>query len=75
LLDSAAVSQKLKWLARIAAPLAAVALSGGFFGLACNSNFAWLLYFGAACLVVVILLTGVGLLRRANVPTDTAARL
>jgi hypothetical protein len=67
LLDSATLSLKLKWLARVAAPLAAVALSGGFFGLAYNSNFKWLLYFGAACLVVVVLLTGAGLLRRPNV--------
>jgi hypothetical protein len=67
MLDSAALSQKLKWLARIAAPLAAIALSGGFFGLAYNSGFRWLLYFGAACLVVVVLLTGIGLLRRPNV--------
>ena len=66
LLDSAALSAALKWLARIAAPLAAVAVSGGFFGLAYNSNFTWLLYFGAACLVLVVLLTGVGLLRRPN---------
>jgi hypothetical protein len=66
LLDSAALSSTLKWVARIAAPLAAVAISGGFFGLAYNANFAWLLYFGAACLVLVVLLTGVGLLRRPN---------
>ena len=67
LLDSAALSRKLKWLARVAAPLAAVAISGGFSGLAYNPNFKWLLYFGAACLVVVVLLTGAGLLRRPNV--------
>ena len=67
LLDSAVLSPKLKWLARVAAPLAAVAVSGGFFGLAYNSNFKWLLYFGAACLVVAVLLTGAGLLRRPNV--------
>jgi hypothetical protein len=64
LLDSATLSANLKWLARIAAPLAAVAVSGGFFGLAYNSSFSWLLYFGAACLVLVVLLTGIGLLRR-----------
>ena len=68
LLDSAALSRKLKWLARIAAPLAALAISGSFFGLAYNSNFTWLLYFGAACLVGAVLLTGAGLLRRPNVP-------
>jgi hypothetical protein len=73
LLDSATLSRKLKWLARIAAPLAAVAISGGFFGLAYNSSFAWLLYFGAACLVLVVLLTGIGLLRRPNVPERRGA--
>ena len=67
LLDSAALSPKLKWLARVAAPLAAVAISGGFFGLAYSSHFTWLLYFGAGCLVVVALLTGIGLLRSPNV--------
>lgn len=72
LLDSAALSLKLKWIARIAAPVAAVAISGGFFGLAYNSNFTWLLYFGAACLVVVVLLAGVGLLRRPNVTAQRA---
>jgi hypothetical protein len=64
LLDSATLSLKLKWLSRIAAPLAAVAVSGGFFGLAYASGFRWLLYFGAACLVLVVFLTGIGLLRR-----------
>jgi hypothetical protein len=64
LLDSAVLSSKSRWLARIAAPVAAVGISGGFFGLAYNAGFMWLLYFGAACLVVAVLLTGVGLLRR-----------
>ena len=66
LLDSAALSSTLKWVARIAAPLAAVAISGAFFGLAYTSSFAVLLYFGAACLVLVVLLTGIGLLRRPD---------
>lgn len=39
LLDSATLSSQLKWLARLAAPLAAIAISAGFFGLAYNSNF------------------------------------
>lgn len=73
LLDSVVLPLKLKWLARIAAPLAAVAISGGFFGLAYNSNFRWSLYFGAVCLVVVVLLTGVGLLRRPSVTAPHAA--
>src|SRR2546430_12935900 len=58
LLDSAALSRKLKWLARIAAPLAAVAISGRFFGLAYNSNFTRLIYFGGGCLVAAFPLTG-----------------
>jgi hypothetical protein len=67
LLDSATLSSKLKWVARIAAPLAAVAISGAFFGLAYNSGFVALLYFGGACLVLVVLLSGIGLLRTPNV--------
>jgi hypothetical protein len=67
LLDSAALASGLKWLARVAAPLAAVAISGGFFGLAYNSGFRWLVYFGGACLVLAVLLSGVGLLRRPRV--------
>jgi|SRR5215831_110651 len=66
MLDSAVLSRQLKWVARIAAPVAAVAVSGGFFGLAYSSHFRWLLYFGGACLVVVVLSTGIGLLRRLN---------
>jgi protein-S-isoprenylcysteine O-methyltransferase Ste14 len=73
LLDSATLSPSVKWLARIAAPLAALAVSGGFFGLAYSSNFTWLLYFGAACLVLTVLLAGVGLLRRPNAPGQRGA--
>ena len=73
LLDSAVLSSKLRWLARIAAPVAAVGISGGFFGLAYNSGFKWLLYFGAACLVLAVLLTAVGLLRRPKVAARQGA--
>ena len=66
LLDSAGLSRALKWLARLGAPVAALALSGGFFGLAFVPDFRWLIYFGAACLAVVVLLTAVGLLRRPS---------
>jgi hypothetical protein len=66
LLDAAVLSLGLKWLARVAAPVAAVAISGSFFGLAYNFHFAWLLYFGAACLLVAVVLTGVGLLKRST---------
>jgi len=73
LLDSATLSSQLKWFARIAAPLAAVAISGAFFGLAYNSNFVALLYFGGACLVLVVLLSGIGLLRAPNVAAPRGA--
>jgi hypothetical protein len=66
LLDSATLPGNLKWLARIAAPLAAVALSGAFFGLAFFPSFRWLLYVGAACMATAVLLAGIGLLRRPS---------
>jgi hypothetical protein len=67
LLDSATLPKGLTWLARLAAPLAAVALSGAFFGLAFFPSFRWLLYFGAALMATAVLLAGIGLLRRARV--------
>src|SRR5262252_8839482 len=70
LLDSATLSSWLKWIARIAAPLAAVAISSAFFGLAYNSGFVALLYFGGACLVLVVLLSGIGLLRTPNIASQ-----
>ena len=63
MLDSARLSKSLTWLARICAPLSAVVVSAGFFGLAFVPAFRWLLYLGALLLVVAVLLTGVGLLR------------
>jgi hypothetical protein len=64
LLDSAALSPGVKWLARVSAPVAAVAVAGGFFGLAFLPAFRWLLYFGAASLVVAVIASGIGLVRR-----------
>lgn len=64
LLDSAVLADALKWLARLAAPLAAICVSGGFFGLANSSDFRWLLYTGGGLLILTLLLTGIGLLRR-----------
>lgn len=63
LLDSARLSSSLRWLARISAPLAAVAMSGGLFGVAFVPAFRWLLYLGALSLAVSVILTAVGLLR------------
>jgi hypothetical protein len=65
-LDSATLPARLKWLARISAPLAAVGISGGFFGIAFAPAFRWLLYSGAALLAVAVILAGVGLLRRPS---------
>jgi hypothetical protein len=64
LLDSAPLPATLTWLARISAPVAAVAIAGGFFGLAFLPAFRWVLYVGAASLVVAVILTGIGLVRR-----------
>jgi protein-S-isoprenylcysteine O-methyltransferase Ste14 len=64
LLDAATLAPRSKWLARITAPAASVLVSGGFFGLAFSPGFRWLLYLGAACLAVAVVLTGVGLIRR-----------
>ena len=63
LIDSARLSRPSMWVARLSAPLAAVAVSGGFFGLAFSSGFQWLLYLGGLTLIVALVLAGVGLLR------------
>jgi hypothetical protein len=63
LLDAARLSTSTKWLARIAAPVGTLALSGGFFGLAFKVEFRFLLYFGALAMFYSLILTGVGLLR------------
>jgi hypothetical protein len=72
LIDSTRLSTPLVWLARISAPAAAVAISGGFFGIAFFPEFRWLLYLGGLSLLVALLLTGVGLLRNLR-PTGIGA--
>ena len=72
LIDSTRLSTSMMWLARISAPVAAVAVSGGFFGLAFIPEFRWLLYFGALSLFVALVLTGVGLLRNLRAPETIA---
>lgn len=66
LMDSAKLPKAAMWIARISAPTAAVTVSGGFFGLAFLPGFRWLLYFGALCLLVALIITGVGLLRNLS---------
>jgi hypothetical protein len=63
LLDSTRLSAAATWLARVCAPLSAVAVSAGFFGLAFSSSFQWLLYIGISTLLIALLTTAVGLLR------------
>jgi hypothetical protein len=64
LLDSTHLSAALTWVARICAPLSAIALSAGFFGIAFSPSFRWLLYLGICMLLIAVLTTAVGLLRR-----------
>lgn len=66
LLDAARLPSSTKWLARIAAPVGTLALSGGFFGLAFQTAFRWLLYFGGLAMFCSLLLTAVGLLRNLS---------
>ena len=66
LLDSATLQRGPRLLARVSAPLGAIALPGAFFGLAFMPGFRVLLYFGAAAMALALVVTGVGLLRRAR---------
>jgi hypothetical protein len=63
MLDSAKLPAAMVWLARIAAPLAALLVAGGFFGLAFEPGFQWLLYAGGLSLLISLVLAAVGLLR------------
>jgi hypothetical protein len=71
LIDSTRLSTPLMWLARLSAPVAAVTVSGGFFGVAFFPQFRWLLYCGGLSLCVAVVLTGVGLLSNLRVPDTT----
>jgi hypothetical protein len=63
LLDHANLSPDLTWALRIGAPLGAICVSGGFFGIAFFPRFRLLLYTGAALVSAVTLVTGIGLVR------------
>lgn len=65
-IDATKLPMSAMWVARISAPVSAVAVSGGFFGLAFMPGFRWLLYVGAILLLVALIITGIGLLRNLN---------
>lgn len=69
-LDSARLSAGAKWLARICAPLAAVFLSAGFFGVAVATSFRWLVYLGVLSMLAALLLTVLGLIRDLRAPSE-----
>jgi membrane protease YdiL (CAAX protease family) len=62
LLDHARLSPGLCWSARVAAPLAAILVSGGFFTLAHAPQLRVVLYVGATLVALATATTGVGLL-------------
>jgi hypothetical protein len=62
-LDSARLSARAKWIARICAPLAAVFLAAGFFGVSISASFRWLIYLGVLSMLSALLLTALGLMR------------
>ena len=63
LLDHARLSSRMTWSARVAAPLAAILVSGGFFGVAYVPALRLVLYSGAALVAYATLTVGIGLLR------------
>jgi Ni,Fe-hydrogenase I cytochrome b subunit len=71
LADEAALPASLLWIARIAVPLAAILIPAGFFlsmlppTAAQPSGTVALIYVGAVCLAVGVVLLGVGLIRSA----------
>jgi hypothetical protein len=72
LLDHARLPVGMTWSARVAAPLAAICVSGGFFGVAYIPALRTVLYSGAALVCYATLTTGVGLLRSLRRPRPVA---
>jgi hypothetical protein len=63
-IEHASLSSSVRLAVRIAAPAAAVVLSGGFFGLAHVPALELLVYLGALLVIFATVTTGVGLVRR-----------
>jgi hypothetical protein len=73
-LDHARLPHGLAWSVRVAAPAAALLVSGGFFGLAHAASLRFLLYAGAALVVSATIATGVGVLRSASAASSRPSR-
>jgi len=71
-LDSTPLASIMRWVARIAAPFAAVAISGGFFGLAFSPRSRWFVYLGALAMLVALAITAIGLLRNLRTSATTS---
>jgi hypothetical protein len=65
-LDHAALGASLVRSLRIGAPVAALLVSGGFFGTAHMSAFRFLIYGGAALVALTTLIAGIGLIRSSK---------
>lgn len=74
LLDHARLAPGWTWAVRIAAPLAAILVSAGFFGVAHAPGLRAVLYAGALLVAFATVTAGVGLLRAVR-PAVPAGRL
>ena len=63
LLDHALLPPDWLWVTRVAAPVAAILVAGGFFGIAFSPRLRSLLYAGALLVSFATVATGVGLIR------------
>jgi len=69
MIDHAALSETMKWVARIAFPLAAILISAGFFGaesgkgITAPTSLISILYVGMAVFAVALIVSGVGLIK------------
>jgi hypothetical protein len=72
-LDSARLSAAAKWLARICAPVSAVLLSAGFFGVSVSLGLRWLIYLGVVSMLIALLLTVLGLMRDLRADAGAAS--
>jgi hypothetical protein len=75
LLDHARLSASWAWTVRVTAPLAAILVSAGFFGLAHAPELRGVLYAGALLVAFATVTAGVGLLRAVRPEVPAGSRL